>query len=65
MKTLEELYEIAKEGKILSQFEIKWIMQKAIEILSKEPNVKYLSAGITVVGDIHGYLTYNQVNSLI
>jgi hypothetical protein len=54
MKTLEELYEIAKEGKILSQFEIKWIMQKAIEILVKEPNVKYLSAGITVVGDIHG-----------
>jgi hypothetical protein len=55
MKSIEELYEAAKEGKLLSQFEIKWIMQKAIEILIKEPNVKYLPAGITICGDIHGY----------
>jgi hypothetical protein len=55
MKSIEELYEQAKIGRLLSQFEIKWIMQKAIEILVKEPNVKYLSSGITIVGDIHGY----------
>ena len=54
MKSLEELYEQALEGKFLTQFEIKWIMQKASEILQKESNVKYLSAGITLVGDIHG-----------
>ena len=55
MKSLEELYELAKDGKLLSQYEIKWIMQKAIEILIKEPNVKYLNSGVTVCGDIHGY----------
>ena len=30
------------------------IMQKAIEVLVREPNVKYLNASITIVGDIHG-----------
>ena len=54
MKSLEELYELAFKGKLLSALEIKWIMQKAIEVLVKEPNVKYLSASITIVGDIHG-----------
>jgi hypothetical protein len=52
--SLEQLYEKAKIGKILSQHEIKWIMQKVIEILIKEPNVKYISASVTIVGDIHG-----------
>lgn len=65
MKSIEELYESAKEGKLLSQYEIKWIMQKAIEVLIKEPNVKYLSAGITICGDIHGYHFYNSVNFMI
>jgi len=51
---LDELYERAKQGKILSQHEIKWIMQKVIEILIKEPNVKYISASVTIAGDIHG-----------
>jgi hypothetical protein len=54
--SIDELYERAKQGKILSQFEIKWIMQKVIEILVKEPNVKYISASVTIVGDIHGYI---------
>jgi hypothetical protein len=54
MKSIEELYDIAKNGKLLGQYDIKWVMQKAIEILIKEPNVKYLNAGITIVGDIHG-----------
>lgn len=55
MKSIEELFERAKQGKILSQYEIKWIMQKVIEVLMKEPNVKHISASITIVGDIHGY----------
>jgi hypothetical protein len=55
MKSIEELYSEALKGKLLSANEIKWIMQKAIEVLVKEPNVKYLSASITIVGDIHGY----------
>ncbi len=55
MKSIEELYEEAFKGKLLSANEIKWLMQKAIEILVKEPNVKYLNASITIAGDIHGY----------
>ena len=54
MKSIEELYSEALKGKLLSCNEIKWVMQKAIEVLVKEPNVKYLSASITIVGDIHG-----------
>ncbi len=65
MKSIEELYELAKDGKLLSQFEIRWIMQKAIEVLIKEPNVKYLPAGITICGDIHGYQIYNIVSFMI
>lgn len=58
MSSIEELFERANQGKLLTQFEIKWIMQKVIEILIKEPNVKYISASVTLVGDIHGYLNF-------
>lgn len=44
----------AKRGITLAQYEIKLIMQTAIEILRKEPNVKYINSSITIVGDIHG-----------
>ena len=54
MKTIDELYSLALQGTLLSQKEIKYIMQRAIEILSREPNVLYLSSSITIVGDIHG-----------
>ena len=54
MKTIDELYALALTGTLLTQQEIKYIMQKAVEILSTEPNVLYLSSSITIVGDIHG-----------
>ncbi len=59
MQSIERLLEITKKGALLKELEIKWIMQKLIEILQKEPNVKYLPAGITIVGDIHGYFSPN------
>lgn len=70
MNSIEELFEKATQGKILSQYEIKWIMQKVIEILIKEPNVKHISASVTIVGDIHGYNYllnnfFTEVNFLI
>lgn len=65
MKSIEELYESAYQGKLLTQYEIKWIMQKAIEVLVKEPNVKYLPAGITICGDIHGYYFIKIVSFMI
>jgi len=43
MKSLEELIELSESGKLLHALEIKWIMQKAIEVFQKEPNVKYVS----------------------
>ena len=54
MKSLDQLLEISESGKLLNALEIKWIMQKAIEVLIKEPNVKHVSARVTIVGDIHG-----------
>ena len=57
MKSIEEYLELAKKGTLLGQFEVKLIMQKAIEILRKEPNVKYINGGVTCVGDIHGQFT--------
>lgn len=54
MKSIEELFELAWKGTLLSQYEVKYIMQKAIEIFSTEHNVIYISSSITIVGDIHG-----------
>ena len=54
MKSIEQYYELAIECKLLSEYDVKYLMQKAIEIFVKEPNVKYINASVTVVGDIHG-----------
>jgi len=54
MKSIEEYIELAYKAHLFSQYEIKWIMQKTIEVLRKEPNVKYITGGVTLVGDIHG-----------
>ena len=54
MRSIDELYTLAWKGTLPTQYEIKFIMQKAIEILSKEENLIYLSSSITIVGDIHG-----------
>lgn len=59
MQSIENLLEITKKGTLVKELDVKWISQKLIEILSKEPNVKHISAGITVVGDIHGYKIFN------
>lgn len=62
MKSIEEYLSISSKGTLLGQFEIKWIMQKMIEILRKEPNVKYINGGVTLVGDIHGQ--FNDLNEM-
>ena len=54
MRSIDEIFELAWKGVLPTQFEIKFIMQKAIEIFSKEDNLIYISSSITVVGDIHG-----------
>jgi serine/threonine-protein phosphatase PPG1 len=62
MRTIDELYELAWNGTLFTPLEIKYIMQKAIEILSNEKNVIYISSSITVVGDIHGQ--FNDLKEL-
>lgn len=47
---LEKLYRC----EYLTEGEVKNLCQIGIEILSKEPNIVYLSSPITVCGDIHG-----------
>ena len=51
MRSIDELYELAWNGTLFTPLEIKYIMQKAIEILSN-----------TVVGDIHGQ--FNDLKEL-
>ena len=62
MRSIDELYELAWNGTLFTPLEIKYIMQKAIEIFSNEKNVIYISSSITVVGDIHGQ--FNDLKEL-
>jgi serine/threonine-protein phosphatase 2A catalytic subunit len=49
-KFLEKLYEC----KPLKENEVKFLIEKVKDILSKESNVQYVRAPVTVCGDIHG-----------
>ncbi|KAL9641872.1 hypothetical protein ABK040_000252 [Willaertia magna] len=41
-------------GRLLSEFEVKYVCEKVKEILINEANVQKIKAPVTVVGDIHG-----------
>ena len=49
-KFLEQLYQC----KPLKEKEVKFLIEKAKEILSKESNVQFVPCPVTVCGDIHG-----------
>lgn len=51
-KCIATLYEC----KLLAEPVVREICERAKEILMQESNVLYISAPVTVVGDIHGYL---------
>ena len=51
---IDEILERLFKREHLSERTIKLLCQKAVEILSNEPNVKPVSAPVTVVGDVHG-----------
>ncbi|KAK2951841.1 putative Serine/threonine-protein phosphatase PP2A-1 catalytic subunit [Blattamonas nauphoetae] len=55
-KHLDQCIESLMNFKMLSERDMKHIVQKGIEIVSKEPNVVPVPAPCTVVGDIHGQL---------
>jgi hypothetical protein len=47
-----------ENGKLLTEFETKYICEKVKELLLDESNVQDISSPITVVGDIHGFLFF-------
>ena len=48
--------EALKESKCLSEKDLKELCEKAKEILIEENNVQYMSAPVTICGDIHGQI---------
>ena len=51
-KLIEKLLE--PEPKILEQRELRWLCEKAKEILLEESNVQPVAAPVVICGDIHG-----------
>ena len=51
---LDKFIEQLKNCKPLNQKEVKFLIEKAKEILAKESNVQFVRAPVTVCGDIHG-----------
>jgi serine/threonine-protein phosphatase PPG1 len=41
-------------GKLLTEFEVKYICEKVRELLLEEANVQDVKAPVTIVGDVHG-----------
>lgn len=54
MYSFDKIHELLKQCKLPSITQIKFLCDKASEILIKEENVVILSPPISVVGDIHG-----------
>lgn len=44
-----------ENGKILSEYEVKYVCEKVRELLLEEANVQHVSSPVTIVGDVHGY----------
>jgi serine/threonine-protein phosphatase 2A catalytic subunit len=51
---LDKFIENLMECKCLNESEVKFLIEKAKEILMTESNVQYVRAPVTVCGDIHG-----------
>eukprot|EP00771_Trimastix_marina_P002001 gnl/Trimastix_PCT/3110.p1 GENE.gnl/Trimastix_PCT/3110~~gnl/Trimastix_PCT/3110.p1 ORF type:complete len:305 (-),score=84.61 gnl/Trimastix_PCT/3110:98-1012(-) len=50
----DKMLEHVLQCKILSEYEVKMVCESTKELLLAEPNVKHVSAPVTIVGDIHG-----------
>lgn len=62
MRSIDELYSLIQVPTLPTESEVKYIMQKAVEIYANQDNVIYLKSSITIVGDIHGQ--YNDLKEL-
>jgi serine/threonine-protein phosphatase 2A catalytic subunit len=54
VKDLDAQIAQLKDGKPLSEDQVKLLCEKAKEILSKESNVREVKCPVTVCGDVHG-----------
>lgn len=52
--------EALKSGRLLSVPQIKFVCEKLTEVLLTESNVRSISAPVTVVGDVHGYVRHSD-----
>ena len=55
---LDVCIETLKNGGLLTEKQIKYFCEELKQQLLPTPNVVYIQAPVTVVGDIHGYLNY-------
>jgi serine/threonine-protein phosphatase PPG1 len=54
MSEIDTCIEKLENGKILSEFQVKFICEKVKELLIEEANLQSINSPVTVVGDIHG-----------
>jgi hypothetical protein len=55
---IDNYLERCYKGELLEELVIKLICLKLKEIFIHEPNIKYLKAPVTVVGDVHGFVPF-------
>lgn len=58
MLDLDGAISILLRKKLLGESLVKEICEKTKELLMRESNVVHISAPVTVVGDIHGYVAF-------
>ncbi len=54
MQNIDEYLSILKEGKCLTERDLRMVCEKIKELLMEESNVQPVRAPVTVCGDIHG-----------
>jgi hypothetical protein len=51
---LDRCIEKLEKGRLLNEYEVKFISEKVRELLIEEANVQQIQSPVTIVGDLHG-----------
>jgi serine/threonine-protein phosphatase 4 catalytic subunit len=54
MSALDNIVEQLKRCEVLAETDVKWLCNRAVEILVEEGNVQRVDSPITICGDLHG-----------
>jgi hypothetical protein len=54
---LDRCIEKLEKGRLLNEYEVKFISEKVRELLIEEANVQQIQSPVTIVGDLHGYFS--------